>query len=396
MYKLPTFEECLEIVAKNECFTHRIRVVDGVKVSVFDYLLATYPDFKNPVKENPDLQAFELRGLCFTHNEDESVHRRYILLHKFFNLNQCDDYQYTDVKSKKITQVMDKMDGSVIRFIELPNGKVVSKSKTFFGNDQTEMADQVYSQSKELQSFVKDTLDNNLCAIFELTSPYNRIVLPYQKTQLTLLQLRDETTGEYLDIYSHPIVKKYNIPLVALADSTSLDSLIEQKSTKENIEGWIITFNDGQKIKLKTEWYCKKHGLLTEKLSLENSIMEMILDNTIDDALVELDQTDERKAVLESLCHQVNHFMLNELKNIQMIVASFNGDMKEFALAHKDNKYFPYASRLVRNPVNNNEDYILNQVRQNLKQKNYRLEQSRSWLKTNLNFELKVNSAINE
>ena len=46
MDKIPTFEECLEIVKNNETFTHRVRIVDGYEVSVFDYMLAQFKDFQ--------------------------------------------------------------------------------------------------------------------------------------------------------------------------------------------------------------------------------------------------------------------------------------------------------------------------------------------------------------
>jgi T4 RnlA family RNA ligase len=308
--KIPTFDECLEIVKKNESFTHRVRDVDGQKVSVFDYLMASYPDFKNPI-DNSDIEAFELRGLCFTHNEDGSIHRRYILLHKFFNLNQCNSYQYDDFKTNKVIQVMDKMDGSIIRFIQLANGKIVSKSKTFFGNDQSMMADEIYSTNSNLQNFVKETLDNNLCAIFELTSPKNRIVVSYNTTKLTLLQLRDENTGEYLDIYNNDLVKKYKIDTVVKEFNLELDYYIEQRKTLENKEGWILIFDNGMMVKIKTEWYCNLHGLLTDYLSKENQIMKMILDSTIDDALSKMDINDERKPLIEVLVKKVNTCFLN-------------------------------------------------------------------------------------
>jgi hypothetical protein len=43
-------------------------------------------------------------------------------------------------------------------------------------------------------------LDNGIDATFEYVSPMNRIVLRYLQEELILLRMRDNKTGEYLDL----------------------------------------------------------------------------------------------------------------------------------------------------------------------------------------------------
>jgi hypothetical protein len=43
-------------------------------------------------------------------------------------------------------------------------------------------------------------LDNGIDATFEYVSPMNRIVLRHLQEELILLRMRDNKTGEYLDL----------------------------------------------------------------------------------------------------------------------------------------------------------------------------------------------------
>ena len=63
-------------------------VIDGYNVSIFNYILAQYSDFI-------DNLAFEMRWLTYVFNKDGSLFKRYLLLHKFFNLNQVAESQYS-------------------------------------------------------------------------------------------------------------------------------------------------------------------------------------------------------------------------------------------------------------------------------------------------------------
>ena len=92
MYNLLTYNQAVTLTQGNEAPFYEARfVVDGYNISIFNYRLAMYSDFR-------DNFAFEMRGLTFVFNEDGSLYNRYLLLHKFFNLNQVEDSQYSLVK----------------------------------------------------------------------------------------------------------------------------------------------------------------------------------------------------------------------------------------------------------------------------------------------------------
>ena len=147
-YSLPSYEEAVELCSYEESPFYETKIeVDGFPVSIFNYRLAQYSDFNEPIKSNPNLKAFEMRGLTFVFNKDGSLYKRFVLLEKFFNLNQVPDSMYSVIKNYKIRYVNNKEDGSIASFIKLPNGKVVGKSKMGFDNDQANGINKIYKRN---------------------------------------------------------------------------------------------------------------------------------------------------------------------------------------------------------------------------------------------------------
>ena len=297
---IPTYEQCLELCSGEEApFYESKMIVDGFNVSVFNYRLAQYKDFANPIPDKPELKGHEMRGLTFVFNEDGSLFNRYVLLEKFFNLNQVPESLYSVVKNYKIKFVNNKEDGSIASFIKLPNGKIVGKSKMGFDNDQADGINRVYKTNKEIKSLVNWALDNNIVPIFEYVAPNNRIVLRYPSEELILLRLRDNITGKHIDIRDH-LDKVGSIRVAPFEDEIhDLDKLIELTATQVDKEGSIVTCEDEHGrdffFKLKTPWYCERHGLLTEDLYREHIIIGYILDDKIDDILGQIPE-DEKEA----------------------------------------------------------------------------------------------------
>jgi hypothetical protein len=140
-------------------------------------------------------------------------------------------WMYDDVKDLEIVRVANKDDGSAIRFLML-NGELVAKTKFSLEAEQTNLAMAVVNNNPTLKAFIFKTLELGLAALFEIVSPMNKIVLSYNETDLKLLQLRDEANGEYLNIYTHPLVEEYNL---TMANQEPLD-LIKSVSNDYSID----------------------------------------------------------------------------------------------------------------------------------------------------------------
>lgn len=326
--KIPTYQESLELCSiPDSPFYESKMEVDGFPVSVFNYRLAQYKDFANPISEKPELKGYEMRGLTFVFNKDGSLFNRYVLLEKFFNLNQVPDSLYSVVKNYKIKFINNKEDGSIASFVKLPNGKIVGKSKMGFDNDQADGINRVYKTNSEVKSFVDWCLNNDIVPIFEYVAPHNRIVLRYPSEELILLRLRDNKTGKHIDIRNH-LDKVGSIRVAPFEDEIKdLDHLIELNATQVDKEGSIVTCEDefGRDFffKLKTPWYCERHGLLTEDLYRENIIIGYILDDKIDDILGQVPE-DEKEA----------HERINKI--IVIVKRSINDKVSEIEKAYEE------------------------------------------------------------
>jgi len=325
---VPTYEQALELCSSEESpFYESKMVVDGFNVSVFNYRLAQYKDFSNPIPEKPELKGYEMRGLTFVFNEDGSLFNRYVLLEKFFNLNQVPESLYSVVKNYKIKFINNKEDGSIASFVKLPNGKVVGKSKMGFDNDQANGINKIYKTNKEVKSFVDWALDNDIVPIFEYVAPHNRIVLRYPGEELILLRLRDNITGKHIDIRDH-LDKVGSIRIAPFEDEVQeLDDLINLTAVQVDKEGSIVTCEDeyGRDFffKLKTPWYCERHGLLTQDLYREHIIIGYILDDKIDDILGQVPE-DEKEA----------HIRINKI--ISIVKKALNDKSAEIEKAYND------------------------------------------------------------
>ena len=88
---IPSYDEAVAICRRNPVFYETRHKVNGYDVSVFNYRLATYDDFRS---EN----AFEMRGLTFVFNTDGTLYKRFLGLHKLFNVNETEITQAHDIK----------------------------------------------------------------------------------------------------------------------------------------------------------------------------------------------------------------------------------------------------------------------------------------------------------
>lgn len=347
--KIPTYEECVEMCSKDDAaFYESKMVVEGYNVSVFNYRLAQYKDFSNPLEHKPDVKAYEMRGLTFIFNEDGSIFNRYVLLEKFFNINQVAESMYSIVKNYKIKFVNNKEDGSIASFIKLPNGKIVGKSKMGFDNDQANGINRIYKTNPDVKKFVDWSLDNDYVAVFEYVAPHNRIVLRYTTEELILLRLRDNKTGKHIDIRDH-LDKIGSIKIAPFEDDfKDLDDLIEVVAKQVDKEGCIVSATDEYGndffFKLKTPWYMALHGLLTNDIYTEHTIISYILDDKIDDILGQIPE-EEKEAherinkIIDVIKKAINDKVI-DIESSYKEFTNMNSDRKEYALKYRKDPNF--------------------------------------------------------
>ena len=343
-------------------------------ISIFNYRLTTPTMFETPIKHS-DIKAHEMRGLCFIFNKNGSLYNRFILLRKFFNINQCEDVLYNNLKNEKIKEISYKEDGSLISFIKLPNNKIIAKTKGSFISVQALNAQKIFNENTYIQKFVNYCIDNNIVSIFEYVSPSNQIVLRYDKSDLILIKLRNNSTGEYIDIKEISQELLSNISIVKTVENLTLDDLIEKCKKDKGYEGFVVLFENGKMIKLKLFEYCNIHRLHTEYLYREDYIISLIIKDDIDDIICQLEKDDERKSIILDLIKIVNHYINRNYKGTTELLNTYDNSKKDFYLKNK-NSPFIYFAMLV---LNQNKD-LLTTIENLILKDTYFLKKAKEWI----------------
>jgi len=339
---LPTFEEVQETCKNSEAFFIKETEIKGYKAFLVDYRLASYSDFE-------DNKAYEYRGLTFVYNPITKDYDRHILLNKFFNLNETKNFMLDDVKNKKLIRVQEKLDGSIVSPIKLPNGDIVFKSKMSFISDQAIMSQDIYNDNQNIKDFVSYCLDNNTTPIFELVGYLNQVVVGYpMEKELRLIQLRRKD-GTYLNKEMFNTFKAMFSINTAKELNLTLEEILELKeNSKEDIEGWVLTFDDGQIVKVKTNAYFEKHGLLSPDNLRENLLVQSILNNTIDDIISNLVDSPKKDYIIEvqeKISKIFNHLVI-EYKNLRAkYFLECQENKKDFAIKYKKERLFGFVMK---------------------------------------------------
>jgi RNA ligase len=302
-----------------------------------------------------EMYSREARGVVFDKN-GRVIARP---LHKFFNLNQIPETQFAALDWSKVTRIMDKRDGSMIHTVKAVDGvtsittgaNFTFKSKKSFESDVAKQArahvlslDTVAQHGMML--FCEWCVDHDKTAIFEWTSPTARIVLAYPQDELKLLHIRDNVTGEYMNRAAlEDLCAKYEIGIVDDRDDLLVTLKTEADFWKfhletENIEGIIVQFIDGSMVKVKTKWYCDRHGVMTNLR--ERDIAVMVLNESLDDVKSTLAGEDcdltEINEIEARVVRDVNEIRTEVDRVLNECAASRKIHRGEAAIDHHDRK----------------------------------------------------------
>ncbi|MFW6311230.1 MAG: RNA ligase, partial [Nanoarchaeota archaeon] len=255
-----------------------------------------------------------------------------------------------------------KEDGSLVAFMALPNKKIFAKTIGSFVSEQAQAAYRVLYSNEEHIRWVKDLIDFGYTPLFEYVSWDNRIVLKYSTPELRYIGVRCNTNGDFIpagsrgfDSLGERIELQYIPEGVTLAKKVNytLDELIEKSKAEENKEGWVVMFEDGQLIKIKTKWYCDLHGLRTENASREDFIITKYLEGTLDDVISQLDKNydSDMLSFIDDVCKAIDKFIFyidNEVYNlVDIFEKNYDKNWDKFATDCHKNKYFSLAKKLI-------------------------------------------------
>ena len=217
----------------------------------------------------------ECRGLIFD-NDGNIVSRPF---HKFFNINEREETQSHVVDMSQPHVIMEKMDGSMIRPIQVDG---YLRLATKMGVTEVAMQAEEWLASRDVyrKVWMWVQLQNGITPIFEWISPFNQIVLAYEEADLVYLGSRNNFTGEYSFDENAPFTK---VPRYGSVEGNIGDYITRQRE-KEGREGDIIRFADGHMLKVKNDWYVRIHKTI-DRILFDRNIISLILNEEVDDVI---------------------------------------------------------------------------------------------------------------
>lgn len=239
-------------LCENEAFYYVDQKVDTKVFRVFTYRLASYTEFLLP-------NALECRGHTFLMDGDAPSALVCLPPAKFFNAYE--NPFVMDLDFSKSLIYMDKKDGSLISSVRdaLSPWAFRLKSKTSFTSSQAKDAERWLDRNPILEQFIFDQTVLNRTVNMEYCAPDNRIVIGYAEPHLTILNVRDNLTGETFyphDFYHEVALRKY---LVCYVTNLEVQYGYDEILAMTGIEGFVVLFDDGRVCKVKTEAYCALH-----------------------------------------------------------------------------------------------------------------------------------------
>lgn len=304
---------------------------------VVDYAFSMIDTFQSP--NEPGISEEEvrnrilrkdLRGIKFD-LDGQLIQKPY---HKFHNLNEKEDYQLENIDWSMPHTILEKLDGSMIVPIYHEKNDGFRLTTKMGITDVAMKAEVFLAESNKYWTFLRDMHEAGLTPMFEWFSKENRIVVHYPEPFLILTGVRETISGQYLRYEQiEKLSEKYDLPCVKFSYSgKKTQDFLESVVDMVGIEGFIVRFDDGHMVKVKSLDYMKKHNS-KEYVQSERQVVKMVLDNTFDDLYVNLDPEDKLTAdkYAANLAHGIRALGAVYEREFSYIKTM---DKRDFAVSH--------------------------------------------------------------
>ena len=258
----------------------------------------------------------ELRGITFDKETGKVVSRPY---HKFFNLNEAEETKREKFTGREFL-FREKLDGTMLHPV-LIGREVRLLTQKNFENLQTRKGEELLRKNPALYRKTKEMLEKGYTPIFELISPQFQLVIPYNREELLLTEVRDNETGEYLLERLERELDEAGFKLPRKITGR-FEEVEEELRTAENVEGFVLKDFSVKKpfplfVKLKSPWYYEHHHAFTYLHNIpSHKLFNLYLMGKQDEVFSKVLNEDLRKRREEELRKLVElHLTLSDLVN---------------------------------------------------------------------------------
>lgn len=296
----------------------------------------------------------EARGIIFRESDWKCVCDPF---RKFGNWGE----EYCPEINWATASVQQKIDGSLIKFW-YDNGWHISTNGTidafkaeinnvkFQNFGQLVLAAIIRRFPDEHEFF--NMLDPKCTYMFELVSPYNRVVIPYQAIKLYFLGIRDMNDGQEWNPEESDVSMFFQVPkrysLATLEDIQKAASALPWDQ-----EGYVICDNNFNRVKVKSPSYVKAHYARNNNVITEERLVQVILDGEQKEFSIYASEYANELLDIENIMHRIasdsveqmkilfgaSHEFLNR-REYSDAIAKYPSYMKEFLFNCFDERIF--------------------------------------------------------
>ena len=281
-----------------------------------------------------DITSLNARGIIFDEATGKLVARAYP---KFFNHEELvgdmggrlpEGYQ---PNFEGEFMCLEKADGSLgIAYFYKNEWRVNTR-----GSFESEQA--IWAKSYLDEYIRTELMNSSYTYLFEIIYPENRIVVDYGSLEtLRLTGIIVTETGEELWVDKlQNEAEKIGCEVVKAFEFSSLEEMFEaRKNLTVNEEGYVITYKNGYKFKLKGEMYCNVHRALCSLTPLSFwRVIDYESTMRIPQEFLEL-MPEEFRSTVDALCKVTEDLHINMYENICRLVAT----VPEFEQSREGNK----------------------------------------------------------
>ena len=290
---------------------------------------STSEDLDRLIERYDAMARRECRGIIFDSKTGDIIRRPF---HKFFNVNEREETQDHVIDLSRPHAILEKLDGSMIAPF-IVNGKMIWGTK-MGATDVAKPVEEFVARNPQYVEFAEEAIHHGLTPIFEWCSRKQRIVLDYKEDQLILTAMRSMNDGSYANydelvgfgnLYDIPVVRQFE-------PQTDMKAFLEYVRDLEDLEGFVVRFNDGHMLKLKCHWYLQIHKA-KEAILQDRNIVELILEEHLDDVKAHLPAEDrDRLTQFESDFNICVGIVVQDILDIMGELDDSNIDRKTFAV----------------------------------------------------------------
>jgi len=314
----------------------------GIKLQVHDNFVGlNYDQIESP-KSHPIVM--ECRALVLNRHTLGVARRAF---DRFFNHGEVPEF-YADFDITR-AEVFEKEDGSLIPmwFNQVSEQWEVGTRSMIFAEGDHIMGGTFREKimaafgvsEEEFQNKVRD-LDFRCTYTFEYVGPSNRIVRRYEKDEMVLLAIRDNSSAQYLShnevivTAAHLTEQGLNVRPVKIYNMGSFDEVLAAIKELPALEEGYVCFDpvSGKRVKLKNPVYTRLHQLRGNEVSLKN-FWQLALVGESDEFLVYFPEYSDQ---ILPMVEEINKFR-DEIDHLWADTKDIE-TQKDFAMAVKEHR----------------------------------------------------------